>query len=113
MAMQVPRFGVDSPCQACADRTSPTGVMAWSQIVRLYPTARAATINEIVLWLNRMLGARNICNECANVLERHWCRPGWEPVGNSAWTEVQTLLGTWITCGSDDSYLFDLLDSGC
>ena len=68
------------------------------QIVRLYPTARAATINEIVLWLNRMLGARNICNECANVLERHWCRPGWEPVGNSAWTEVQTLLGTWITC---------------
>ena len=32
----------------------------------------------------------------ANVLERHWCRPGWEPVGNSAWTEVQTLLGTWI-----------------
>ena len=63
--MQVPRFGVDPPCQACADRTDPTGVMAWSQIIRHYPTTRAATVNEMVLWLTRMLGARTTCNECA------------------------------------------------
>ena len=42
--------------------------MDWSQTIRLYPASRAVSINEVMLWLNRMLGARNVCNECSRLV---------------------------------------------
>ena len=68
MALPAPHYGANSPCQACVEREDPQGVMAWSGIIRHFPGNRAATLNEMILWLTRMAGARTTCSACARLV---------------------------------------------
>ena len=68
MALPVPYYGTNSPCQACVERDDPHGVMSWSGIIRHFPGNRAVTLNEMILWLRRMAGARTTCSACARLV---------------------------------------------
>ena len=57
-------FGVESPCPACRLRNNPAGVREWSQVVRLQPDARVMAVNELRLWLTRMMTTPTVCNDC-------------------------------------------------